>query len=39
MPDFGSLEPQDVREYWAHKKRDFTPWIADQLNAETASEL
>ena len=39
MPDFGSLEPQDVREYWAHEERDFTPWVADQLNAEAVSEL
>ncbi len=39
MPDFASLEPQDVREYWAHEERDFTPWIADQLDAESASEL
>ena len=39
MPDFASLEPQDVREYWTHEERDFTPWIADQLDAEPASEL
>lgn len=39
MPNFGSLEPQDVRDYWAHEERDFTPWVADQLDSEGSSEL
>lgn len=39
MPEFASLEPQDVREYWAHEEREFTPWLADQLRDENASDL
>jgi len=39
MPNFASLEPQDVRDYWAHEERDFTPWVADQLERDGASEL
>jgi len=39
MPNFASLEPQNVRDYWAHEEREFTPWIADQLDGEGSSEL
>jgi len=39
MPNFASLESQDVRDYWAHEERDFTPWVADQLDGEESSEL
>ena len=39
MPNFASLEPQDVRDFWAHEEREFTPWIADQLDGEGSSEL
>lgn len=39
MTEFASLESQDVREYWEHEERDFTPWLADQIRAETDSKL
>lgn len=39
MPEFASLEPQDVRDYWNHEARDFTPWLADEIEAEGASRL
>jgi hypothetical protein len=39
MANFASLEPQDARDYWAHEERDFTPWVADQLDSDGASEL
>ncbi|GAB7121245.1 DUF4268 domain-containing protein [Natrinema sp. JCM 9743] len=39
MPEFGSLESQEVREYWADEARDFTPWIADEIRSEDESEL
>jgi hypothetical protein len=39
MPDFASLEAQDVREYWKHEANDFTPWLADQIRDEPVSEL
>jgi hypothetical protein len=39
MPEFASLEPQDVREYWEHEEYDFTPWLANEIEAEGASDL
>lgn len=39
MPDFASLDPQDVREYWSHEEYDFTPWVADEIEADGASQL
>lgn len=39
MPEFGSLESQEVRSYWEHEADDFTPWLADEIRAETASKL
>ena len=39
MPDFASLEPQDVREYWEHEAHQFTPWLADQIETEGMSDL
>jgi hypothetical protein len=39
MPVFGSLEPQDVREFWNHEARDFTPWLADEIEAEGSSDF
>ena len=39
MPNFASLEPQDVRDYWAHEESEFTLWIADQLVGKGSSEL
>jgi hypothetical protein len=39
MPKFGSLESQDVREYWEHEADDFTPWLADEIRNEPISEI
>lgn len=39
MPDFASLEPQDVREYWEHEAQEFTPWVANEIRREGVSEL
>lgn len=39
MPDFGSLESQDVRKYWDHEEYDFTPWMADEIETDGASHL
>lgn len=39
MQQFAPLRSQDVREYWDHEERDFTPWVADRIRAEEVSEL
>ena len=39
MPDFASLESQEVREYWEHEAQEFTPWVASEIRAEDVSEL
>lgn len=39
MPEFASLESQDVREYWEHEAQEFTPWLADEIRAKDVSEL
>lgn len=39
MPDFASLEPKDVRQYWQHEEHDFTPWLADNIEAEGSSDF
>ncbi|WP_276246167.1 hypothetical protein [Haladaptatus sp. YSMS36] len=39
MPDFASLEPQDVRQYWEHEEHDFTPWLATEIEADGASDF
>jgi hypothetical protein len=39
VPEFASLESQDVREYWENEARDFTPWLAQQIRAEGVSKL
>ncbi|NHN42747.1 DUF4268 domain-containing protein [Halorubellus sp. JP-L1] len=39
MPEFGSLESQEVRSYWEHEADDFTPWLAAEIRAEPASKL
>jgi hypothetical protein len=39
MPTFASLTSQNVREYWEHEAYDFTPWLADAIEAEGASDL
>ena len=32
MPDFGTRERLDPREYWPNAAADFTPWLADDAN-------
>lgn len=39
MREFASLEPQDVHEHWEHEERIFTPWLADEIEADGASDL
>lgn len=37
--DFHDLESQEVREYWSDEARDFTPWLANEIQAEEVSHL
>lgn len=39
MPDFAPLESQDVRDYWQHEEREFTPWLATEIEAELGPSL
>lgn len=39
MPEFASLESQEVREHWEHEAHKFTPWLADEIRAEDVSNL
>jgi hypothetical protein len=39
MPEFASLEPQNVRDYWSHEEHDFTPWVADEIDTDGPSQL
>jgi hypothetical protein len=39
MPDFAQLKSQNVREYWKHEAKDFTPWLADEIRAEHISSV
>jgi hypothetical protein len=32
MPDLGDLKPVDVRELWPSEARDFTPWLAANID-------
>ena len=32
VPELGNLEPVSVREIWEHEARDFTPWLAENLD-------
>lgn len=33
MVDLGTIERVDLREIWPHEARDFTPWLADNLES------
>jgi hypothetical protein len=37
MPDLGKLTPVNMRELWINEERDFTPWLAD--NIENLAEV
>lgn len=37
--NFHDLEPQDVREFWQDEAREFTPWLANEINADDSSHL
>lgn len=37
QPQLGKLEPVDIRSLWKHEERDFTPWLA--ANIDQLSEL
>lgn len=39
MTEFASLNAQDVHEHWDHEARDFTPWLASEIEAEDPSGL
>lgn len=39
MPEFASLESQEVRDYWAHESQEFTPWLADEIEADAVSAI
>lgn len=39
MPEFTELSREAVRSYWTDEARDFTPWLADRIDAEEPSEL
>jgi Domain of unknown function (DUF4268) len=33
MLELGSVRPVDLRTLWPHEARDFTPWLADNLDS------
>lgn len=39
MTTFGNLKRQPVRDYWQDEARDFTPWLADQIDSEEPSNI
>jgi RecB family endonuclease NucS len=39
MTEFTDLEKQSVREYWADEAREFTPWLAAQLDDDAPSNV
>lgn len=39
MQQFRELEAQDARGYWQDEARDFTPWLAAQIENEDVSQL
>lgn len=39
MTDFTDLSRESVRDHWADEARDFTPWLAERIDAEEPSEI
>jgi len=39
MAEFTDLSRESVREYWSDEARDFTPWLAEQIDSEKPSEI
>ncbi len=39
MTTFRELEAQDVRVYWGDESRDFTPWLAGDIDEDHTSHL
>jgi hypothetical protein len=39
MPEFANLSREPVREYWINEAREFTAWLAEQIDAEDPSEI
>jgi hypothetical protein len=39
MAEFTDLSRESVREYWSDEARDFTPWLAEQVDSEKPSEI
>lgn len=37
--NFRNLEKQNVREYWEHEAKEFTPWLADEIQSDETSHL
>jgi len=33
MPDFGTLRNIDLRKIWPHEANNFTPWLAENIEA------
>lgn len=39
MTEFKNLERQSVRDYWTDEARNFTPWLAEQIDSDEPSEI
>lgn len=37
--EFGYISEESVRIYWADEAREFTPWLADSIDAEDPSKV
>lgn len=39
MSQFAPLKSQNVRDHWDHEAHEFTPWVANEIRSDQASEL